>query len=60
MVPSVNVPAAASRSVVPGGMVALAVVMATDTKAGEVTVTVDEPVIPAAVAVIVVWPRLTL
>jgi hypothetical protein len=60
VLPSVNVPVAASRSVVPGGTVALAVVIATETKVGGVTVKVDEPVTPAAVVAIVVWPGPTL
>jgi hypothetical protein len=54
--PSVNAPVAANCSVVPREMFGTAGVMAMDTNAAEVTVKVDEPPMPAAVAVIVVWP----
>lgn len=56
VLPSVKVPVAASCIVVPSGMVGIAGVTAIDTNAAGVTVTVDEPAIPAVVAVIRVCP----
>jgi hypothetical protein len=56
VLPSLKVPVAANCSVVPRGMVGIAGVMAMETNVAGVTVKVDEPPMPAAVAVIVVWP----
>jgi hypothetical protein len=54
--PSLKVPVAANCSVVPRGMVWIAGVMAMETNVAGVTVKVDEPPMPAAAALIVVWP----
>src|SRR5258708_13096286 len=56
VLPSVKVPVAANCSVVPRGMAGIAGVMTIETSAAGVTVKVDEPAMPAAVAVRTVWP----
>src|SRR5258708_38612160 len=53
---SVKVPVAAICSVVHRGMAGIAGVMTIETSAAGVTVKVDEPAMPAAAAVMTVWP----
>jgi hypothetical protein len=60
VLPSVKVPIAENWSVVPKGIVGSAGVMEMDTKVAAVTLKVDEPAIPAAAALTLAWPVLTL